>query len=284
MALALASTVVTAGGATAERVAPQLLGLYDLDVEPSGWKLPQKLDEISGLASTADGRLLAHEDQNAIVYEIDRGEGRLVKAFALGKPTAKGDFEGIAVAKDRVFLVTSGGRLYETREVEDGERSRFNTYDSETDSDCLEVEGLAYVASGEFLALACKTLRGDLADEEVRIHRWSIGERTPLEPIRIAREQFGDAAAEFHPSAIEWDPDSDHFLILSSRAHAIAEVTLEGEVLGVRELAAKHHRQAEGLTFGRDTNLLIADEGAGKRPRLSVYPRVPGTAAVVPKP
>jgi len=92
------------------------------------WALPDKLEEISGLALTTDQRLLAVTDEVAIVYEIDFHKGHLLKAFALGKPTVRGDFEGIAVLNDVIWLVTSEGLLYSTLEGENGERVSYRRY------------------------------------------------------------------------------------------------------------------------------------------------------------
>ena len=52
--------------------------------------------EISGLTLTDDDRLFGIADEEAIVYELDSTEGRLVKTFALGDPVVLGDFEGLA--------------------------------------------------------------------------------------------------------------------------------------------------------------------------------------------
>lgn len=78
--------------------------------------LPERLREISGLAMTADGRALAHDDEVGIIYEIDHRQGRVVKEFRLGNDTVRADFEGIAVAGDRIYLVTSDGTIYESPE------------------------------------------------------------------------------------------------------------------------------------------------------------------------
>ena len=63
-------------------------------------ELPRRLREVSGLAMTADGRLLAHHDEAAVVFEIDDASGRVVKQFQLADLDAPvaGDFEGIAAA------------------------------------------------------------------------------------------------------------------------------------------------------------------------------------------
>jgi len=74
--------------------------------------LPKQLNEISGLAVTGDNRLFAHNDEVGTVYEIDISAGKIINEFYLGKKKIKKDFEGIAVAKDSLFMVTSSGVIY----------------------------------------------------------------------------------------------------------------------------------------------------------------------------
>jgi hypothetical protein len=62
------------------------------------WVLPRDLDELSGIALTRDGRLLAQGDERAQISEIDYRRGVVTKQFVVGHPTLKADLEGIAVA------------------------------------------------------------------------------------------------------------------------------------------------------------------------------------------
>ena len=131
---------------------------YDLGAsEAAPRELPRRLREISGLATTADHRLLAHNDEAGIVFEIDARDGSVVKEFQLadvGDPVA-GDFEGIAVAEGRIYLVTSSGRLYEFHEGADDESVLFTAHATGAGRDC-EIEGLAYDERARELLLMCK--------------------------------------------------------------------------------------------------------------------------------
>jgi hypothetical protein len=65
------------------------------------WVLPPDLAEVSGLALTSAGRLLAHDDELGRVAEIDYRSGVLVKRFMIGKAPVRADFEGITVRRRR---------------------------------------------------------------------------------------------------------------------------------------------------------------------------------------
>ena len=65
---------------------------------------------------------------------------------------------------------------------------------------------------------------------------------------------------------------SGNYFIVAARQGAIAEITPGGQVVAVREFPAQWHRQVEGITFAADGTLIVSDEGAGKRARLTLYP------------
>lgn len=263
---------------TQERGSPGSLADYRFDPESAArWTLPGRLAEVSGLAVTADGRLLAHGDEEGVVYELDYRSGGIVKRFRLSdteRPVA-GDFEGIAAVEDRIYLVTSAGRLFECREGADRESVLFQVHATGVGRDC-EVEGLAYDAARRDLLLLCKRSRGADLRGRVAIYRWSvIGERLREEsrtviPVADFARPLGED--EFRPSGIEWRAASGNYFLVAARPGAVAEVTPDGRVLAVERLSARRHRQAEGIAFAPDGALIVADEGAGRRARLTVYP------------
>jgi uncharacterized protein YjiK len=277
-----AAAIVAAGAALpvlragpSQHSDPTALSRYDFREEASAqWRLPNRLREISGLATSADGRLFAHNDERAIVYEIDYKEGRLTKAFALGDPIARGDFEGIAVVGDTVYLITSGGRLYETREAADEQRTRYNTYDTGVGGIC-EVEGLALEPTDRSLVLVCKTVDDDELKGSISIFRWSVDrhELTDDSPILIDRDLVTDQipGKSFNPSGIERHPLLGSFFVVAARQEAIIEISPAGELLGIAELRGKRHRQVEGIAFSPAGDLLLSDEGSGRRARLTIY-------------
>ena len=240
-------------------------------------KLPTYLEEISGLAMTRDNRLLAHNDERGVIFEIDYRNGAIAKAFQLTdmrNPIAS-DFEGIATIDDQIYLVTSSGRIYECGEGTAGESVLFNVYTTGVGRDC-EIEGLAYDESQRALLLMCKDARSADMEGQLAVYHWSIDEKqlrkdahTAIPVVEFARHIKGK---KFQPSGIERHPISGNYFIVAARQGAIAEITPGGKVVAVRAFPAQWHRQAEGITFDADGTLIIADEGAGKRARLTLYP------------
>lgn len=273
----LGSAAFCAHTVVAQPTAPNgILDRYPFSAETSDqWKLPEKLHEISGLALTEDARLLAITDESAIVYELDYTQGRLVKAFALGEPTERGDFEGIAWAEERVWLVTSGGKIYESVEGEDGERVAFEEFTTGLGKSC-EIEGLAYRSDDRMLLLVCKKLRKKSGLESLAIFAWSTESRALEEEKAIAMPDREIAAAlrltRLNPSGIAIHEQSGNLLIVAARQRAVVELDAGGRFIAARVLPhAARHPQAEGIAILPSGEVLIADEGGGHKARLALY-------------
>ena len=254
-----------------------LLNQYDLSSGAgTEIKLPRALEEISGLATTSDGRLFSHDDERAIVYQIDLEEGELAKAFSVGTLALSGDFEGIAVAGDRFFLLTSAGQLVEFREGEGSSAVGYRVHSLGLGNRC-EMEGLAFDQAQGALLLPCKNPRGKDLDDHLVVLSVSLDTMRPdsVPRVFIPLEEL-DAEGlgnDFHPSAIEIHPESGSLIIVAAREEALIEVGPQGELLATRELKRKDHPQPEGVAFLPDGTMVLADEGQGKRGTLTLYPR-----------
>ena len=99
----------------------------------------------------------------------------------------------------------------------------------------------------------------------------------PFEALR----EF-DLKAIFHPSAIEVHPETGRLILVSAQEEAVVELSPEGRLLGGRKLHKKTHPQTEGIAFLPDGTMLLADEGQGKKGRLTRYPVRSGTEEGTP--
>jgi uncharacterized protein YjiK len=255
-----------------------VLARYDLEAPPGDrWELPRKLDEISGLAVDPRGRVFAHEDERAIIFELEPSTHRIVRRFAFGSPALPGDFEAIALVGDSVVLVTSDGVVYAGAQGRDGESVRYVRRDTGVGRSC-EVEGLAYDPGDRSLLIACKVPRDAFTRGHVTVYRWSLDQGRLVPPaalhVPLARLTGPAGVPDFHSSDLARDPATGHYLLPAAREHAIAELTPAGEVVRVVRLPRKRHPQAEGIAVTPDGALLVSDEAGRGRATLSVYPRV----------
>ncbi|MBN1447165.1 MAG: hypothetical protein JXA28_04485, partial [Bacteroidetes bacterium] len=128
---------------------------YDLEKRFHRVDLSGRLREISGLAVNADGQLFAHDDERGVVYRLDPMTGSVLSSFLLGRTMVTEDFEGIAVSKHRMYMVTSSGTVYEFREAGEGKRVEYRTHRTPLNR-TNDVEGLCYDPEKNTLLLACK--------------------------------------------------------------------------------------------------------------------------------
>lgn len=226
------------------------------------WLMPRELNEISGLALTADGRLLTHGDQRGQVFEIDYRRGVVVKQFTLGAPPAHGDFEAITVIHDTVLLLTSHGMLYAFREGENGDRVAYTVQDTRLGREC-EFEGLTFDPAINSLLLVCKNVVKKSLRDSLVIFRWKLehGKSPPLSKLTVSlRRVIGSNGWNgLHPSDITINPFNGHYVIVAAREQALVEITAAGEVVFARPLPGEHS-QAEGVAITKDSMLIVSDE------------------------
>jgi uncharacterized protein YjiK len=235
-------------------------------------ELPSSLREISGLAISPDGRLFAHNDEKGVIFEIDISAGTIVKKFSIG---LEDDFEGLAIAGTKFFLVNSSGVIYEFREGEPDETVKYVTYPTSL-SASYDVEGLCYDPHTASLLLACKGYAGLRNTGFKAVYSFSLGthhlakEPRFLLSINELEQRLG--GKPFRPSGIEYNHTTQSFFILDSELRSIAVVSPNGTLLDAVRLDRSSHPQPEGIAFDHKGNLIISDEGA-KRGTLTIYPK-----------
>lgn len=255
----LALAALQAGGQPTTGISQRL----DFTRPVARYDLPGRLAEISGLALGPGGLLLAHDDERGAVYRIDPATGSVDRGFRVGTPPVADDLEGIARAGERVFLISSAGRLYEFRLTPEGGAAQVRATDLGVRGRC-EVEGLAYHEQSDALLVACKTLQPPA--EEVRILRFSVaGGGRPLPTLRVPLAAFRARGHQggVSPSAIEVDPTAGTLVGLAARESLLFEISLAGDLVDLVRLPSSRHPQPEGITFGPGGVVVVADERRG---------------------
>jgi uncharacterized protein YjiK len=266
----------------------QHLSDFSLDQKTSV-NLNKKLNELSGLAMTNDGRLFGHNDEKADIFQIDYSNGSVIKSFSLGEKSLKKDFEGIAIVDEMFYLVTSSGDIYEFMEGEDKSSVSYKKYKTKLSSK-NDVEGLCYDPVSNSLLLACKGSPGKNYAGKRAVYSFSLSEKKmkkkprfliSIEEVKNLKESdFAQKLGEFFlltedvfaPSGIERHPHTNSFFILSSQGRRIVQISETGEIIGVIFLDKKHHNQPEGITFSKNLSLLIGDEAGSGKAKITKYP------------
>ncbi len=229
-------------------------------------QLPQALREVSGLAMVSQSELLTVTDEVATVYTINLETGGVEELFSLGDPVIAADFEGITIADNDVWLVTSRGVLY--RAI-DGLKGRsdtaFEVFSTGLKNVC-EVEGLSF-DSTQFL-LACKENFRKKDRDKLLIYAWSQGMGDAKVYLAKPLHELGPIL-KLSPSGISVDGDTIH--IVAAQQSALLVIDREGNLL--RTMTLKGHAQAEGIAVLPDGSIVIADEGRNGGGLISRYER-----------
>lgn len=249
--------------------------------------LIKELREASGLTFTGDGRLLCHNDEEGIIYEIDYRTGSFRQRFYLGKFLVyRDDLEGIAAKKgdarrDTIFMINSSGKILRFLPGKNGERISFQAFQTPLTAR-NNVEGLAYDPATDRLLLACKNeagldFRNPLPADQKAVYAFSLKAYKLLpQPrflISISKITARTGDKDFSPSSIERDPRTGNFFVLAAKGKAIVEMDANGKLLGVSSLSKSVHPKPEGLAMAPDRTVVICNEGGkDKTGRIVVYP------------
>ncbi|HZK79324.1 MAG TPA: SdiA-regulated domain-containing protein, partial [Gemmatimonadaceae bacterium] len=269
------SDLVSLGNTRVRQMASRLAGVdkgADKSKPVAMWIMPAELREISGLALTADGRILAHDDEVAKVYVIDPRRGILLKQFTLGTGM-RGDFESITVAGRDIYMLESSGVLYQFQEGADGAGVPYSAVDLHLGKEC-EFEGMVYQADSNWLVMPCKTAKDKSLSHHLVIYRWKLSgpdsEKLSMVTIPFSQLIGTNKWKNLHPSDITIDPATGNFVMISSHENALIEMTQTGDLVRSEPLPSGHN-QPEGVAITKDSILMISDEATRKPAAIILY-------------
>ncbi|MCB9207499.1 MAG: SdiA-regulated domain-containing protein [Ignavibacteriales bacterium] len=238
-------------------------------------KLPSSLDEVSGITFSSEGNLFCHNDESGIIFQLDTLTGKLVKYFQIGSWGIEADFEDIAIAGERFFLITSSGILYEFKEGTNLEKVEFKEIDLGFSSN-YEIEGLCCDPETNSLLIASKKYAGKKNKGKRAVYSFLLETNSLVDVPRFLlsleeiENKFG--IKEFFPSAISREPKTGNFHILSSKGgSSIIEIDNNGNLLAGFKLSNKKHPQPEGLAFTKNGKMFITDEAVNGAARITIY-------------
>src|SRR5688500_14053576 len=198
------------------------------------WIMPDVLREISGIALTADGRILAHNDERSRVFVIDPIKGVVTKSFSVGEKGMTADFEAIAVSGDDFFLLTSNGDIYQCREGKENDVVPFTRHVTGLGEEC-EFESLEVEPATRAFILACKNSKKKGERNQLLLFRWMKQDGGTASVTRIGvplAEAIGaNDWKQLSPSDIAIDPATGNYVLVTGPEKALIEITPQGQVV-----------------------------------------------------
>jgi len=237
--------------------------------------LPENLNEVSGLAFLEDNYLLTHDDELGKVFKINITDGKILAEYSIGEKELEKDFEGIAVVRDSVYMVTSSGVIYKFSLTGENGKIGFEKIKSTLTSK-NNVEGLCYDEKTNSLLLACKDDPGMGYKKHRAVYKFMLSQMKFVEEpfLLFSLKQLKDEynIEDFSPSGVEVNPVSGNYFIISANPEVILEADRQGNLIGAVKLNDKNHNQPEGITFLKDGTMVLADESNGKKAKLTIIP------------
>lgn len=227
---------------------------YNFEEPSEKYILPDKLKEISGLSYFKNDQLVCVNDEEGKIFIYDIKEKKIVDKVLFGKD---GDYEGVEVVGDEVFVLKSNGKLKGFKIGEAFERE-INCSEPEV----IEYEGLGYDPKSKYLLLVAKE-RVKEVDDKKMIYAYDFDRKVLFKHIAIPEEQVTDDAngKDFKPSGIAVHPKTGQTFIITSSGKKLLILSEKGQKDALISLNPKIYRQPEGICFSPDGDLFISSEG-----------------------
>ncbi len=264
---------------------------YNLKKVTNKIKLPNELDEISGLAYVGSNILYCINDEKGKIYVLNVKENEILSEIEFGKNQ---DYEGITVVENIVYVAKNTGNLYEVKGLKEGNVTT-KKIEGFLNSD-NDVEGLCYSEELNALFLACKDRPGKQKDDfkgSKAVYKFDLStgkvEEEPqflinLDAVRDLKrsgntqrlydkflEKSGKGNATFNPSGIAIHPITKRVYILSSVGNTLVVLNSDGALHTAVHLDGDKFKQPEGITFDELGNMYISNEARGGKANVLFF-------------
>ncbi len=252
---------------------------YNLNSPDKHYFMPEELSEISGLSYYQRNVLACVQDEDGKIYLYDIKDERVTERINFAK---SGDYEGIQVVGESVYVVESNGDLYNYLQKQD----KTEVIDTPLRSS-NNIEGLGLSADGKSLLIACKG-DPDLKDQEVKgkaIYSYSLSEGFDEEPAyNIRKKQVEEWVEErnppwelsksmlrFMPSGLAVHPKTGELYIVAFQGKVMIILNNRGEIQEFIPLPNVLFKQPEGICFAPNGDLYISNEGRGGQANILMF-------------
>ena len=232
---------------------------YDL-LHPEKFIRGEELLEISGIAlrnGLADS-IFAVNDEDGKLYAFSLNKKKN-KSVRFGKG---GDYEDVAILKDRVFILRSDGRIYNFS-LDSIHKKKVEPIVWEDALPKAEYESLYADDATNKLYVLCKSCGKDSGIPGYVLTAAEEG-RPDVEPFRIdhkfLREKF-DFKGAFKASALARNVRTNQWYILSAVQKVLLIADANWNILEAHRLSPSLFSQPEGMAFDTSGNLYISNEG-----------------------
>ncbi len=252
-------------------------------------RLPKSLREASDVTAVSATEIAMVQDEKGIIYLYDFNVDKVTEKFKFGP---KGDFEGIALANDTMYVLQSNGTLYQI----DHWRQDTHAVHTSLNLPTADNEGLCFdPVSGKLLISPKsqwkKQMGGGKHKRPIFAFDPEIGKLSG-EPIFVlhtddmitfahthhltlpgkwSKKGNFKEKLQFRPAAVAVHPVTGHIFIISARDRVMLSFDREGQITGLSVLDAELFLQPEGMAFLPDGTMIVVNESPKKKPGLLLF-------------
>lgn len=252
--------------------------------------LPDTLREISGFTIIDNETVACVQDENGIIFIYDIKKQKIKRQFKFAE---NGDYEGITIALNKLYVLRSDGMLFE---IENFNSKKPSIKKHITNISCNNNEGLCYLPESNSLLIACKGKSTIQTNKPFNRLIYSFNLTTyKLDPqpfLEIDRAELMIYAQnhnfnfikkttkngkvvempfKINPSEIAIHPASNDIYILSATDYCVFIYSKDKQLKHIEPLNKTLFNKAEGLSFSADGDLLISNEGKLKKANLLLF-------------
>jgi uncharacterized protein YjiK len=228
------------------------------------WRLPNVLEEVSGIAWLEDGRIACIQDEDGTIFIYDLDKGQIIEKIAFA---GSGDYEGIAVHHEDAYVMRSDGLIFEIKRFRESGKMAITSFQTDF-SRKNNMETLAMSADQKRLITAPKDR--DKADDFKGVYSIDVLSKSmESEPsVRISMKDDAlkqyyrkKAYRTFSPSDMAVNPSNGDLYVIEGIKPKLILLSAGGKIKRVIPLHDKDFPQPEGITFSPNGDLYISNEG-----------------------
>ena len=234
-------------------------GNYTVEAE---WKLPEELNEISGIAWLSENEIAAVQDEEGVIFIYDLTQKKIINKIDFA---GAGDYEGIALRDKDAYVLRSDGLIYEVLNFREATPT-INTFQTDFSED-NNIETLAFDKKNNSLIVVPKDR--DKVDAYKGLYSISLDSKVmqpePDITIKMNDGAFKDlqkkkAYKTFNPSDLAIHPKTGEYFVLEGKNPSLLILDKAGTIKKLYELDEAKFAQPEGITFSPDGILYISNE------------------------
>jgi uncharacterized protein YjiK len=229
------------------------------------WDMPVELTEISGLSYLDEQRFACVQDELGTIFIYNIATSKVEKEIPFGDV---GDYEGLAVVNENVWVLRADGKLFEVNNINASKPT------SKEHSTHLTIkhdsEGFCFDKKNNRLLIAIKGDEFD-TDDYKGIYAFDLTSKKmnqqPVFKIDLLNDAFENNGQgkkkkrSLNPSGISIHPDNGDMYITDGRNSKLLITDVTGSIKKLYQLNTQEFAQPEGIAFNTAGELFIANEG-----------------------